>query len=150
MERWATNSRRGAAGPHGKAWYADNGRSADCRLCFDLDSIVGQTLKRLCLDGDGRNAAVWGDRVCRRLLEDGQAAKFGVDRKAKVGSAVRGCGWRLGGAVYFDKVLGQRLFMERKHTFLESHVRAVWREFHRSVSLSGTNRHRIAGLLQRS
>ncbi len=51
-----------------------------------------------------RDAVVCPHRICRRLLEDGEATQSRVDRPAKVAGAVAGGGWCLGRAFHGDEV----------------------------------------------
>ena len=94
----------GPQGAPGQARHANDGRSADRRFGFDLDSPVGATLQCLCLDGNDRDVALCGHRFCRRLLEDGEADEVWVDRQAEVAGAVVDRGRCLGSAFHGNEV----------------------------------------------
>ncbi len=95
--------------------------------------------------------AVRRHRFCRRLLEDGEAAKSGIDRQTEVAGAVADRSRCLGSAFHVDEVFRRRQVIRGTSVFRFSKRRPIRRkEFHRSVSLSGLDRRCAAGIFERS
>ncbi len=149
LERRTADSRRRTTGPQGQARHPNDGRGADNRLSRHINFAVGQADECLRLDGRDSHLAIRRDRVCRRLLQDGEAAQSRPYRQAKVAGAVGNRNWRLDGAVYFDQVFRQRLLVERQHSVYQSHRESHRNQFHRTVSLSVLYHHCLTGILKR-
>ena len=150
MERRPADSRRRSAGPQGQARHADDGRRADSRLGIDLNFAVGATVERLRLDGVIATLLFAAIGFADDYSKMAKQRSLGLDRQAKVAGAVADRSRCLGGAFISTKYLRQRLFVERQHSVFEIHGGSDRQEFHRSLSLSGLDRRRVAGIVKRS
>src|SRR5687768_17150910 len=112
MEHRAANSRRRTPGAHRQTRYAEDGRFARHRFGGYFNAPVGATLELLRLDHRPGDDGVWRGWVRRRLHQAGEATQPGFDRSSEAGTATCGRRGRMVGAIYFDAVLLDEIFME--------------------------------------